>query len=200
MFNKLKQKLVTKLKYILLNHDIKQGNYDKPKYICDRLETRNRYKNEESKIPFDKPQCPVFNDNRCCGGCDLVETCDYTVNCGCFGFVYAAMGATDDRYYLNKSSEYKTHGKLDQNGKFDWDAYKINKFKSKFALGKYIKIQSNDKKAYALIKSKINPLTQKFKVFVPEQNKHMKITFKDVIDYTPVLTKEEYERYQKLGI
>lgn len=41
--------------------------YESPKFICDEIETRNRYKNNKYKIPENKSQCPVYKGNRCCG-------------------------------------------------------------------------------------------------------------------------------------
>ncbi len=120
--------IIKTMKRLVLLYDIKHGISEPPVYICTHFDTRNRYKNERHKIPFDQPQCPIFKDNRCCGGCKLSYTCNHIVNCNCFGFAYASMGGTEKRAYMTKASEYYKVGRI-KNGKFDWDYY--NKHKRK---------------------------------------------------------------------
>lgn len=96
---------------------------DKDKlYICTSIDTRNRYKRDEYKIPEDQPQCPIFKDNRCCGCCSLGKTCDYCVDCNCQGFAIAITGGT--KYIMNhKASDYYGRSRLNDEGEFDWDYY-----------------------------------------------------------------------------
>lgn len=66
---------------------------DKDKlFMCNSFNTRNRYKRKEYQIPEDQPQCPIYKDNRCCGGCKLARTCDHCVDCNCFGYTYSTIG------------------------------------------------------------------------------------------------------------
>ncbi len=111
------------LKKIIVRYELKHPQYVKPIYICEHVDTRNRYKNDDYKIPADKPQCPVFKDSRCCGGCNLASECEHCVNCGCYGFTYAHMGGKDKNYYMHKASKYFPNGRI-RKGKFDWEYYK----------------------------------------------------------------------------
>jgi len=106
--------------------------------ICNSFETRNRHKNDEYKIPSDMPQCPIFKDNRCCGGCELIKTCEHCVDCGCFGFIKSSMGGTDESYYMRKASETGENGRLTDKGEFDWTYYKLQKNLMKITPNKYI--------------------------------------------------------------
>lgn len=78
------KKLIKLLKCIIDKYELKHPQYEEPVYMCDHFDTRNRYKNEKYKIPEDKPQCPIYNDNRCCGGCKLAAECEHCVACGWF--------------------------------------------------------------------------------------------------------------------
>ena len=119
-------RIVSILKRLILSYDIKHGLGEPPIYICTHLDTRNRYKNDQYKIPHDQPQCPIFKDNRCCGSCSQSATCDHIVNCNCFGFAKALMGGTDERYYMTKASDYSLFGRV-VDGKFDWEYYNLSK-------------------------------------------------------------------------
>lgn len=132
------KKVIKFLKYIVNKYELKYPQYEEPIYICDNWDTRNRYKNEKYKIPKEQPQCPVYNDNRCCGGCKLAAECDYCVNCGCYGFTYGQMGGNAKNYYLHKASEYYGLGRIGKDGKFDWDYYYIQKKKKDIQIGKFI--------------------------------------------------------------
>lgn len=97
-------------------------------FMCTHLDCRSRNKNEHYKIPIDKPQCPIFQDNRCCGACKLASSCDHSVSCNCFGWSYAQLGGNDKGYYMHKASLYRKNGRIIK-GKFDWDYYNRNKSK-----------------------------------------------------------------------
>ena len=126
----------------ITDYKIKHPEYEKPVYICTNPDTRNRYKNEKYRIPENKPQCPVYNDNRCCGGCKLASRCEHCVNCGCFGFTYGQMGGNDKNYYLHKASVYYELGRLDKDGRFDWDYYYIQKKKKDIQVNKFIVVDN----------------------------------------------------------
>lgn len=133
--------LVSILRQIVWNYEWRHPNYrDKPAYICPNASTRNQNKRPEYRIPEDQPQCPVYLDNRCCGGCKFAAMCDYCVNCSCYGFTYAQMGGTDEGYYLHNASKYAPFGRLDKHGKFDWEYYHDQKKKSEIVIGSYIVI------------------------------------------------------------
>lgn len=116
---KIKEKVIRILRTIVAKYDAKQ-----PTFMCDLPDTRNRFKNDKYKIPRDKPQCPIFKDNRCCGDCILVKECDHAVDCGCFGYAYAQLGGTDKKYYMRKASSYYEDGRIKEDGEYDWDYYK----------------------------------------------------------------------------
>lgn len=117
------KKIIKLLKEIIIKYELKHPEYEPPIYICKNIDTRNRYKNDKWKIPENEPQCPIFKDNRCCGGCKLAPKCQHCVDCGCFGFTYACMGGNDRSYYMHKASKYYPYGRI-KNGKFDWEYYK----------------------------------------------------------------------------
>ena len=60
----------------MLAYEIKHPEYEEPAFICSNPDVRNRSKNDKYKIPEDQPQCPVYKDNRCCGGCRFAPTCE----------------------------------------------------------------------------------------------------------------------------
>lgn len=96
-------------------------------FMCTAPENRNSNRNKAARIPLDQPQCPVFKDNRCCGGCKLTTTCEHIVGCNCYGMAYGLMGGTVKRYYLTKDGLY-AKGRINRKGKFDWTYwYNINK-------------------------------------------------------------------------
>lgn len=144
--------LIKFLKNIVNQYELKHPQYETPVYICTHIDTRNRYKNDEYKIPDDQPQCPIYKDNRCCGGCKLAAKCEHCVDCGCFGFTYGQMGGTDKGYYLHKASKYYGIGRLDNNCKFDWNYYYIQRKRRDIKIGKFIIV---DNQVYE-IKSKPN--------------------------------------------
>lgn len=114
--------IILLLKKLILRYEINHPNYEDPIYICTHIDTRNNAKNDKYKIPPDQPQCPIYKDNRCCGGCKYTSICDHCVECRCYGHVYSAMGGNDKKVYLRKASEYAI-GRLNNNGKFDWEYY-----------------------------------------------------------------------------
>lgn len=113
------KKIIGLLKIIITKYDMKHPEYTEPVFICPNIDTRNRCKNEKYKIPEDQPQCPIYHDNRCCGGCHLAATCEHCVNCNCFGFTYAQMGGTDKQCYKNILPDL-------QDGTFDKHLRKTN--------------------------------------------------------------------------
>ena len=172
------KKVISFLEKVIRKYKIKHPEYSEPIYICNNIETRNRYKNEKYRIPENQPQCPVFKDNRCCGGCELAQDCEYCVDCGCFGFTYAKMGGTDKQYYLHKASQYYGLGRIDEDGNFDWDYYHFNAKKKCIIPGKYICVKG---KIYK-IKSKANSFGN-FSVISCETNKYRKFKIKDFDNY-----------------
>jgi hypothetical protein len=126
LFERITTALILKFENYI--HTIIIKNKNENVYMCDRFDCRNNHKNHKYKIPIDEPQCPIFNDNRCCGGCGLSTTCEHIVNCSCYGFGYALMGGTQKRYYLTKASRFHG-GRIGKDGKFDWIHW--DKIKSK---------------------------------------------------------------------
>lgn len=123
------------MKCVINKYELKHPQYEEPIHICNSYDTRNRYKNEKYKIPEDQPQCPVYQDNRCGGGCKLAVVCEHCVNCGCYGFTYGQMGGNDKNYYLHKASEYYGLARIGKDGKFDWDYYYIQRKKKDIQIG-----------------------------------------------------------------
>ncbi len=183
------------MRTIVEKHDNK-----KPIFLCDRFNSRNDNKNDEYKIPHDKPQCPIFKDNRCCGGCNLASECDHSVECHCFGYAYAALGGNSKGYYMHKASIYYKHGRIGKAGEFDWYYYRLNKFKEEMYIGGYVKITIDGKKYYAEIKSKISRKSNKVTLYVPDLNRHVRLSFVDMKDFYTVYSKDQAERYKELGI
>ncbi|WP_195334382.1 hypothetical protein [Enterocloster bolteae] len=138
---KIKQ-IIKLMKILISKYELKHPENESPVYICENINTRNRYKNERYKIPEDQPQCPVYKDNRCCGGCKLAPECEHCVDCGCYGFTKVHMGGTDKNYYLHKASNNYGIGRIGKDGKFDWNYYYFNKKRKELKVGKYI-LQNN---------------------------------------------------------
>ena len=190
-------KIISKLKKLILLYDAKHGLLNEPPvYICTRPDTRNRNKNNKYKIPEDQPQCPIFKDNRCCGSCSLSHTCEYIVDCGCFGFAYASMGGTAERVYMNKCTEYAPYGRV-VDGEFDWDYYKINQFKDKVKNGKYVIVEHNGIKYIAEIKSGIR-IDNTFRCYIEELKYYKRMSCNDISSiYNVCKSYEEAERILK---
>ncbi len=175
------RKIIKLLRNIVTKYDIKHPKYTEPIFICPEIDHRNRRKNEKYKIPKDQPQCPIYKDNRCCGGCRFTATCEYCVNCSCFGFTYGQMGGTDKQYYLHKASEYYGLGRINKDGKFDWDYYKKNLRRKEIVQGKYICI---DKRIY-----KINSKASRYGTFTAidcESNNHERFNVDKLGEYIHV--------------
>ena len=132
------KRIIELLRSFVTKYDMKHSEYIKPIFICSNIDTRNEHKNDKYKIPKDQPQCPIYKDNRCCGGCRFASTCEYCVNCNCFGFTYGQMGGTDEQYYLHKASKYYGLARVNKDGNFDWDYYKKNLRRNEIVPGKYI--------------------------------------------------------------
>nr|WP_207717284.1 hypothetical protein [Clostridium acetobutylicum] len=147
-------------------------------YICNNFEARNRNKNNKYKIPYGKPQCPTFKDDRCCGGCSLIRQCDNVVDCNCSGFVKSAMGGTDKDYYMKKSSKYSELGRI-IGGKFDWDYFRLNTFKQDIKTKKFFVLEINNVNYIAESKSGVNNKGF-FKCFIKDLNCYKKISYKDL--------------------
>lgn len=101
------------------------------------------------------------------------------------------MGGNDKNYYLHKASEYYGIGRLNKEGKFDWDYYKLNTFLNNTKNKKFIIITIENKQYVAEIKNKIKK-DGKLKCFIPDLNYYKNITIKDVYN-----TYSAYESYEK---
>lgn len=115
------------LKKKIFDYEVKKGYRNI--YICDS-DKRFENRREEYSIPEYKPQCPVYKDNRCCGGCFLANTCGYAVNCNCFGYCFGTLGCKDENYYMNNKSCAKYGAII--NEKFDFGTYNYNKNKTQY--------------------------------------------------------------------
>lgn len=136
--------LINGLRRVIDIYDQKNNLKAKKVFQCTNLDTRNEKRREEYSIPEDQNQCPVYKDNRCCGCCDYTPTCDYAVNCNCYGFAYACLGGTDEGYYMRDKS-YSKYGKIGANGKFDWEYYKDNKKRNMLKVGYYTSLENISK-------------------------------------------------------
>lgn len=115
-------KIINALRIVVARHDDKTKA--KHGYVqCDRPETRNRYKLDKYKTKATEPSCVIFKDDRCCGGCSLLATCDHAVDCNCQRFRIAAVGSFTD-YYLKKASPQGKYGRMKDETTFDWEYYK----------------------------------------------------------------------------
>lgn len=126
--NKIKDKFYQLLRIMVAKYDDKHDPKRNELFICTSIDTRNRNKRKEYRIPEGEPQCPIFKDNRCCGGCKLARTCDHCVDCNCFGYTYATLGGTEVEMN-HKASEYYGCSRLKEDGTFDWDYYWENRDK-----------------------------------------------------------------------
>ena len=128
--------IIDMFRYFVNKYDMKHNkSMTKNLYICTNIETRNRNKLDKWKIPHDKPQCPIYHDNRCCGACNLASTCDHCVNCNCYGYQYAQRGGNDKSVMMRKCSDTSI-GRIGKDGNFNWDYFnkernKINKKRKK---------------------------------------------------------------------
>lgn len=118
------------LRILVARYDNKHDSDKDKLFMCTHIATRNRYKRDKYKIPEDKPQCPIYEDNRCCGGCKLARTCNHCVDCNCFGYAYSTLGGIEIEM-THKASQYYGKSRLDENGKFDWDYYWAQRDKDK---------------------------------------------------------------------
>jgi len=109
---------------------VKYRNEDVKIFECPNPVTRNRNKRKSFVIPLNKPQCPIFEDNRCCGNCKLVTCCKHFVECNCFGFVRAAR---EEDPKINKASKYSIGIKK---GVMDWKKYEYVSEKNKKKISK----------------------------------------------------------------
>jgi hypothetical protein len=119
------------------DHNLK----NKKIFICTGIDRRNENRRKEFQIPVEQPQCPIYKDNRCCGSCDYTPTCDYAINCNCYGYAYASLGGTDEDYYMRNSDFYK-YGRIGQDGKFDWNFYNENMKKMLLEVGVYTNLKN----------------------------------------------------------
>ncbi|WP_242289188.1 MULTISPECIES: hypothetical protein [unclassified Bacillus cereus group] len=122
--------LINMLRRIVDKHDEKHGLRKREVFECTSLGRRNERRREAFRIPLEENQCPVFQDNRCCGSCDLSPTCDFATLCQCFGYEMGALGGTAKGYYM-RDNENAKFGRI-KDGEFDWDFFKMNK--AKFSL------------------------------------------------------------------
>lgn len=128
MIKKIESKFYELLRIMVARYDDKNDPKRNEMFICNNINTRNRNKRKEYQIPKNKPQCPIYEDNRCCGGCKLARTCDYCVDCNCFGYTYATLGGIECEMN-HKASIYYGLSRLDKNGEFDWEYYHEQKKK-----------------------------------------------------------------------
>ena len=183
MQNKILKKVIAVLRKIVLDYDIKHGHLkEEPKLICKHFDTRNQWKADTYKIPADKPQCPIFNDNRCCGGCSMSATCDHCAYCNCFGYEYTARGGNDESVYMRKCLDYYYDGRLDKNGKFDWDYYKTNQAKRRFKANKFVIVVHDGRKYVAEIKSGLR-FDNSFRCYIPEINYFKRTSFSELTNH-----------------
>lgn len=106
MFNiNIKDEFYKLLRTMVARYDNKIDPDKDKLFMCNSFNTRNRYKRKEYQIPEDQPQCPIYKDNRCCGGCKLARTCDHCVDCNCFGYTYSTIGGIENEM-KHKSSQY----------------------------------------------------------------------------------------------
>lgn len=115
--------IITLMRKIVHRYDVKHSLDKNPIFLCTRPDTRNRYKRIEYRISEDKPQCPIFHDNRCCGCCNLAPECDHAIDCNCFGYTKSRLGGTDRWKIEHKASQYYGVGRCNEAGEFDWDYY-----------------------------------------------------------------------------
>lgn len=113
-------KIIDSLRVVIDGYDLKHGI--RQIHYCTS-ERRNERRRERFRIPNDQPQCPIYKDNRCCGGCPLVKTCDYATVCNCTGFEIGAMGS-QERFYMTQE-DFERDGRM-VDGEFDWDFYFAN--------------------------------------------------------------------------
>lgn len=177
--------IIKLLKKLILKYEIKHPEYERPIYICSEPKTRNQNKNTKYQIPLDQPQCPIYKDNRCCGGCKYTSICEYCVECHCFGHVYAAMGGNDKCYYLKKASKYSA-GRLTNNGKFDWEYYKFIDKKNRLQKHTYF-IHNNN--LYEVV-SRISHYG-KFSAYDKKNNKYERLCINELDDCISVFSSYE---------
>jgi hypothetical protein len=132
--------LVNRLRRIVDRYDDKNGLRKRTVFTCTNMERRNEYRREDFRISLEEAQCPVYLDNRCCGGCDLSSTCQFAVDCNCYGYTKGALGGTDEGYYMRNHDSAK-YGRIGEDGKFDWDFYKLNQTKERLVPGKFIVVK-----------------------------------------------------------
>lgn len=118
----IKAKFYNLLRIMVAKYDNKYDPDKDKLFMCNSFNTRNRYKRKEYQIPEDQPQCPIYKDNRCCGGCKLARTCDHCVDCNCFGFTHCILGGKEIEM-THKASHFYGKSRLKEDGKFDWDYY-----------------------------------------------------------------------------
>lgn len=180
--------IMKRLKSVLDVYELKHPTPVAPVFLCTSFDCRNRNKNDAYQIPEDQPQCPVYHDNRCCGGCQLAPRCDYCVCCNCYGWAYGQMGGTAENYYLHKASAYAL-GRIGEDGKFDWDYYKESLKRSKIIPGDYL--ISHDR--IYKVKSKVDK-RDNFKLLSCESGKQRTYNLAELEPYFPVYHKEEDAR------
>lgn len=168
--------IIKLLRELVNRYDLKHHTeWYEPKYICKSFDTRNRYKNDKYKIPFDKPQCPIFEDNRCCGCCKLAPTCDHCVDCGCYGFTYATIGGGTEVIMKHKASQYYKCQKLKSDGTYDYEAYWEAKFLEDLKTGSFI-IAEIDRNKIIL---KITNISQDYLTGIDSENNSYDVKFLD---------------------
>lgn len=140
----VKGNVINILRRIVDKYDDENGLKKKKLFMCTGADRRNEKRREAFRIPLDKPQCPTYKDNRCCGCCDLMPTCDYTTNCNCYGIWKGSLGGTEEGYYMREDDNAK-YGRIGTDGEFDWGYYYLNRYSERFTPGKYIPIRKLEK-------------------------------------------------------
>ncbi len=190
----MKDKIISIMRKFIVKYDVKRDT-SKPNYICDRFDTRNRYKNDEYKIPEDKPQCPIYKDNRCCGDCKYTETCEHMVDCNCFGIVRSIMGGTSESKMMRKASDYYKYGRMKDNDEFDWDYYKARRFEEGTKEKPYFIVKLDGGYFIAKLKGKLRK-DGRFRVHFIDKNYYKMINMSDKESQFYGL----YETYEKCKI
>ena len=177
----MKSRIIKLFRKLIYQYDKNNGLLEESEniYICENFDTRNRYKNDKYKIPFDKPQCPIFNDSRCCGSCRIAPKCEHAVNCGCYGYTYARLGGNDKGNYMHKATEYYQYGRLNKEGKFDWTYYKTNKLINDSKYKKFTIIKVDNMEYVAEIKNNIKQ-NGKFKCYICDLKYYKNVSIKDM--------------------
>lgn len=107
----INNKIVGILRRIVDSYDNKHNLKRKPVMECWSPKRRAERRIRKYSIPLDMPQCPVYEDNRCCGCCDYTATCNYSTNCGCDGINYGLLGGKEN---IKRKSRWEETKRLEK--------------------------------------------------------------------------------------